>query len=65
MTAATTYLRNDPMRDTINAILRSGMPHVIKMTALNLVEPLIEKQWKAGKTNVKPVSEMTADDLWI
>ena len=60
-----TYIRKDSMRTAVNAILTSTIPYAAKMFALTAIEPMIEQQWKAGKTNIKPVSEMTADDLWI
>jgi len=47
----------------IDCILQSGATHETKMGMLEAVEPSIEAAYRMGRTRVKPVCLMTADDL--
>lgn len=53
----------DAAQKFISSVLATNWSHESKMTTLVRLEPTIESLYSLGKTAVKPVSLMTADDL--
>lgn len=53
----------DFVQAVIDCILQSGATHETKMGMLEAVEPSIEAAYRMGRTHVKPVCLMMADDL--
>ena len=53
----------DFVQAVIDCILQSGATHETKMGMLEAVEPSIGAAYRMGRTRVKPVYLMTADDL--
>lgn len=53
----------DVIQDLIDLIMRSDTPYEKAMDMLGALEPSIEAAYALGKTQVKPVCLMTADDL--
>lgn len=62
-----TKMSNDESTDFVDAIIdcifQSGATHETKMGMLEAMEPSIEAAYRLGRTCVKPVRLMTADDL--
>ena len=60
-------MKNDEAIDFVQAvvdcILQSQATHETKMGMLEAVEPSIEAAYRLGRTRVKPVRLMGADDL--
>lgn len=53
----------DFVQAVIDCILQSGATHEAKMGMLEAIEPSVEAAYRLGRTRVKPVRLMTADDL--
>lgn len=56
-------LEIDVLQKLVDLILRSEESHETKMSMLEALEPTIEVAYASGRTNVKPVALMSADDL--
>ena len=47
----------------VDSVVYSDMPSHLKLIMLESLEPVIESEWAAGNTAVKPASLITVDDL--
>ena len=54
----------DRMQELVEDILWGTLPHEMKMSMLLIVEPIIEREYELGNTNVIPVSKITLQDIW-
>lgn len=54
----------DKMQELVEDILYGSLTHEMKLSMLLIVEPIIEREFALGNTNVKPVSKMTLSDIW-
>lgn len=54
----------DRMQELVEDIIYGTLPHEMKLSMLDIVEPIIEREYNLGNTAVKPVSKMSLSDIW-
>lgn len=56
-------MSTDPSQRALDRTLNSSMPFELKMIGLLSLERAIEHNYVQGTSTVKPISQMTPDDL--
>ena len=59
-----TTITVDRMQELVEDIIYGTLPHEMKLSMLDIVEPIIEREYNLGNTTVKPASKMLLSDIW-